>query len=127
MASVLGVGGIFFKSRDPKALGEWYRRWLGLEFDGQLATLKPATMPAAGATVWSPFPAATNYVDPSSRDSWSTSSSTISKGRSARYATAAPGSSAESRTTTTDGSDGFSIPTATKSSSGNRRDRYFPP
>ena len=68
MASVLGVGGIFFKSGDPKALGEWYRRWLGLEFDGQFATLKPATMPAAGATVWSPFPAATNYFDPSSRD-----------------------------------------------------------
>jgi hypothetical protein len=29
MATVLGVGGIFFKSRDPHALGAWYRRWLG--------------------------------------------------------------------------------------------------
>jgi 3-oxoacyl-[acyl-carrier protein] reductase len=28
------VGGVFFKSRDPKALGAWYQRWLGVEFDG---------------------------------------------------------------------------------------------
>jgi len=24
MATVLGVGGLFFKSRDPEALGAWY-------------------------------------------------------------------------------------------------------
>jgi hypothetical protein len=28
MAKVLGVGGIFFKSRDPKRLYEWYAKCL---------------------------------------------------------------------------------------------------
>ena len=31
MAKVLGVGGIFFKSRDPKRLYEWYAKCLGME------------------------------------------------------------------------------------------------
>ena len=30
MAQALGIGGVFFKSSDPKALGEWYRQWLGV-------------------------------------------------------------------------------------------------
>ena len=29
MAKVTGVGGIFFKARDPKALAAWYRDALG--------------------------------------------------------------------------------------------------
>ena len=33
MAQVLGLGGVFFKSNDPKGLGEWYRRWLGVPVD----------------------------------------------------------------------------------------------
>ncbi len=28
MKRVTGIGGIFFKSRDPKALGEWYKAHL---------------------------------------------------------------------------------------------------
>ena len=68
MARALGVGGVFFKSRDPKALGEWYKRWLGVEFDGNSAAFMPATMPAAGMTVWAPFDAATKYFDPAQKD-----------------------------------------------------------
>ena len=30
MKRVVGLGGIFFKSKDPKALYEWYRRHLGI-------------------------------------------------------------------------------------------------
>ena len=30
MAKVIGVGGIFFKSKDPAALVNWYRDVLGL-------------------------------------------------------------------------------------------------
>ena len=30
MAKVIGLGGIFFKSRDAKALNEWYAKHLGL-------------------------------------------------------------------------------------------------
>ena len=31
MKRVTGVGGIFFKAKDPKALYEWYRVHLGVE------------------------------------------------------------------------------------------------
>ena len=31
MKRVTGIGGIFFKSPDPKALGQWYRTHLGLD------------------------------------------------------------------------------------------------
>ena len=68
MATVLGVGGVFFKSRDPQALGAWYQRWLGLPFDSQAASFKPATMPPAGMTVWAPFEASTNYFQPATKD-----------------------------------------------------------
>ena len=30
MEQVLGVGGVFFKARDPKALAAWYREHLGV-------------------------------------------------------------------------------------------------
>lgn len=31
MKRVTGIGGIFFKSTDPKALGEWYKAHLGVD------------------------------------------------------------------------------------------------
>ena len=31
MKRVTGIGGIFFKARDPAALAEWYRRHLGVD------------------------------------------------------------------------------------------------
>ena len=68
MARALGVGGVFFKSPDPKALGAWYRHWLGVEFDGHAASFVPSAMPAAGVTVWSPFAASTTYFDPARRE-----------------------------------------------------------
>lgn len=33
MAKVLGIGGVFFKSRDPKKLAGWYAAWLGFEIN----------------------------------------------------------------------------------------------
>ena len=35
MAQVLGVGGVFFKSRDPVALAAWYREHLGVPVFGE--------------------------------------------------------------------------------------------
>ena len=67
MGTVLGVGGLFFKSRDPEALGAWYQRWLGLQFEGQ-AIFSPDKMPPAGKTIWAPFPAAADYFQPSTKD-----------------------------------------------------------
>jgi predicted enzyme related to lactoylglutathione lyase len=68
MAKVLGVGGVFFKSKDPKALCEWYKKWLGVEAKFPYgAFFKPATMPKGGRTVWSAFDANTDYFKPSSQ------------------------------------------------------------
>jgi len=69
MAKVLGVGGVFFRSQDPKALAAWYEEWLGMPVeDWGGAVFRCTTMPAAGFTVWSPFPLDTKYFDPPGRD-----------------------------------------------------------
>ena len=68
MAKVLGVGGIFFKSPDPKRLYDWYAQWLGMEFEEWGTAYYPRTMPANGQTVWSAFPAATKYFEPATKD-----------------------------------------------------------
>ena len=64
MEKVLGVGGVFLKARDPKALAEWYRGHLGVPVEpGQTH----GTVVSAGAgemTVWSTFPADTAYFGP---------------------------------------------------------------
>lgn len=66
MARVLGVGGVFFRSQDPGRLREWYRKWLGIEAEGEGgASFFPADLPPDSVTVWSPFPAATDYFGPS--------------------------------------------------------------
>jgi predicted enzyme related to lactoylglutathione lyase len=65
MAKVLGVGGVFFKSPDPKALRAWYARWLGMFTDDYGVTFHPDEMPAESYTVWSPFPDDTASFDPS--------------------------------------------------------------
>ena len=52
MARVTGIGGIFFRSRDTKALGQWYETHLGIaEFWTQ----------QAGFTVFSPFQQSSDY------------------------------------------------------------------
>lgn len=71
MAKVLGIGGIFFKSKDPAALTNWYRDVIGLEVEpwgGVL--LRPQAMadhPGA-ATVFAPFKLDTTYFAPSTKD-----------------------------------------------------------
>jgi catechol 2,3-dioxygenase-like lactoylglutathione lyase family enzyme len=65
MAKVLGVGGVFFKSPDPKKLYDWYAKWLGMEFEDWGVAYFPKNMPANSQTVWSAFDATTKYFDPS--------------------------------------------------------------
>lgn len=71
MARVLGIGGIFFKARDPEAQRAWYRDALGIEMqDWGGAVLMPEGManhPGA-ATVFSPFKADTTYFEPSTKE-----------------------------------------------------------
>ncbi|MFO1329514.1 MAG: VOC family protein [Rubrivivax sp.] len=57
MRRVTGIGGIFFQARDPKALGAWYKRHLGLdvqEWGGAVLSWADDPGHAKGAmTVWS--------------------------------------------------------------------------
>jgi len=69
MKRVTGIGGIFFKSPDPQALGEWYRRHLGidvLDWGGAAFSWASADNPGGvGTTIWTPFKADTGYFAPS--------------------------------------------------------------
>lgn len=69
MKRVTGIGGIFFKTKDPEKTKAWYRRHLGIvpEADGHVVfTWREKDDPARiGATVWSPFRDDTQYFDPS--------------------------------------------------------------
>ena len=67
MAKVIGVGGIFFKSQNPKLLGQWYRDHLGMEVGEYGADFSPSAMPQNGLTVWCPFGEDTEYFQPSDR------------------------------------------------------------
>lgn len=70
MKRVTGIGGIFFKSRNPKALGAWYKAHLGIdvqEWGGAAFRWNGPDNPAgSGTTAWSPFAEDTNYFAPSS-------------------------------------------------------------
>ena len=62
---VLGVGGVFFRSKDPAALGAWYAENLGFQVeewgDTRGTSFVPADMPANSFTVWSAFASNTEY------------------------------------------------------------------
>ncbi|HUO24851.1 MAG TPA: VOC family protein [Candidatus Aquilonibacter sp.] len=60
MEKVAGIGGLFFRAHDPKALGDWYEQHLGI-------SLTPTSeggsvwQQEAGPTAFSPFPETTKY------------------------------------------------------------------
>ena len=60
MARATGVGGIFLKARDPKALAAWYAKHLGIpqQDGGTLAFDGPESL---GMTVFAHFPADSTY------------------------------------------------------------------
>jgi catechol 2,3-dioxygenase-like lactoylglutathione lyase family enzyme len=64
MKRVIGLGGIFFKARDPKALYEWYRVHLGIEsIPGAGAMWRDADNPGIpGCNLLAIFPETTNYL-----------------------------------------------------------------
>src|SRR6266513_906152 len=65
MAKVLGLGGLFYKTPDTEKLLAWYSQWLGIGDGKNSIEFRPQSMPANGFTVWSPFPANTDYFAPS--------------------------------------------------------------
>jgi predicted enzyme related to lactoylglutathione lyase len=67
MARVTGIGGIFLRARDPKALADWYSQHLGIqltEWGGAQFLWSDEVPPATGSTAWSIFPADTAYFGP---------------------------------------------------------------
>ncbi len=56
MARITGIGGVFFKANDPKALGAWYQKHLGLSFEewgGAILKWPEDKAEDQGLTVWS--------------------------------------------------------------------------
>lgn len=68
MKRVTGIGGIFFKAKDPEALGAWYRDHLGFAPGpgGVVFEWRDKERPEEiGQTVWAPFKEDTTYFAPS--------------------------------------------------------------
>ncbi len=64
MSRVTGIGGVFFKSANPKALTAWYSENLGIELNewgGAAFHWADEVPPGTGATAWSIFPEETKY------------------------------------------------------------------
>lgn len=71
MKKVTGIGGIFFKSKDPKAINQWYKTHLGFETSPYGTNFEWREMEDStkkGTTVWNPFKDDTKYFDPSTKD-----------------------------------------------------------
>ena len=71
MKRVTGIGGIFFKATNPDKLRNWYRLHLGIECEKENGAIfkwrKADDLNAERYTVWSPFPADTDYFAPSTK------------------------------------------------------------
>ena len=68
---VTGIGGVFFKCKDPKKVKQWYKAHLGLNTDQYGTTFEwrqAADSTRKGFTQWSAFSEKTKYFDPSTRD-----------------------------------------------------------
>jgi hypothetical protein len=61
MESVAGIGGLFFRARDPAALGRWYQEHLGITPPRPSGYGEWPWRQEVGPTVCSPFPESTNY------------------------------------------------------------------
>ncbi|QEC70275.1 VOC family protein [Panacibacter ginsenosidivorans] len=68
---VTGIGGIFFKCKDPGKMREWYKTHLGLntnQYGAVFEWRQGADTTKKGFTQWSPFKETTHYFEPSTKD-----------------------------------------------------------
>lgn len=69
MKRVTGIGGIFFKAKDPVALRAWYKTHLGIDvqdWGGAAFSWSDETgAPTGGSTIWSVSKADGDYFAPS--------------------------------------------------------------
>lgn len=71
MKKVTGIGGIFFKCKDPNKMREWYQKHLGLntnEYGAVFEWRQGADSSKKGFTQWSPFAETTKYFEPSAKE-----------------------------------------------------------
>lgn len=70
MKRVTGIGGVFFKCKDPDKVKEWYSRHLGLKTDqyGALFEWRTTDNKEKAFTQWSPFSEKTEYFSPSQKE-----------------------------------------------------------
>ncbi|MCB0473920.1 MAG: VOC family protein [Flavobacteriaceae bacterium] len=71
MKRVTGIGGVFFKCKDPKAINEWYKTHLGFDTNEYGASFEWKELndsTKTGLTQWSPFAEKTKYFEPSTKD-----------------------------------------------------------
>jgi predicted enzyme related to lactoylglutathione lyase len=70
MARVTGVGGVFLRSRDTKALAKWYAENLGIkltDFNGFAFPWSDEVPAGSGMTAWSAFPEDSTYLGESTQ------------------------------------------------------------
>jgi predicted enzyme related to lactoylglutathione lyase len=69
MKRVTGIGGIFFKAKDPKALQAWYKQHLGVDVQAWGGAAFDWTdddgKPVGGTTAWSIFSEQSEHFAPS--------------------------------------------------------------
>jgi predicted enzyme related to lactoylglutathione lyase len=71
MKKVTGIGGIFFKSKDPNKMKEWYKTHLGVDttpYGANFEWRQDEDPTKKGSTAWSPFAETTSYFEPSTKD-----------------------------------------------------------
>src|SRR5579862_3853324 len=65
-----GIGGIFFKAKDPAALKKWYAEYLGIrmvDFGSVFEWRQGIDSTKKGFTAWTPFRETTKYFQPSEK------------------------------------------------------------
>ena len=71
MKRVTGIGGIFFKCKDPESVKKWYNDHLGIKSDqygGAFIWREHNDPDHKGYTAWGPFSDTTKYFSPSNKD-----------------------------------------------------------
>lgn len=66
MKRVTGIGGVFFKCKNPDKMREWYKTHLGFDTNEYGATFESENKKVS--TQWTPFAEDTKYFEPSSKD-----------------------------------------------------------
>ena len=71
MKKVTGIGGIFFKCKDPNKMKEWYKNHLGMntnEYGANFEWRDAEDSNKKGSTAWNPFGEKSKYFEPSTKD-----------------------------------------------------------